>query len=319
VVVVGTAERVAADLRGRIAAGRLRPGDRLPSTRALVAEFGIAMATASRVIATLRSEGLVEVRPGVGTRVAARAEEPPAGGDDPVLRAAVRAAVRIADREGMGAVSMRRLAGEVGVSPMALYRHVADKEDLVDRMCAHALAGVRWGVEPHGWRARVEAAHALLWASLRRHPWLAQEIRLTRPQANAEGIEFSDRVLRALTDAGLPLQEAFTTHLGMFALLRGAAGDLVRDEDDVARTGLDTEAWVSAHEERFRAVFLDGRHPQLARLLVEGYDFSLDVVAHTALARVLDGVEARVAQVRARVRTSAASPGRARRAPRSSS
>ena len=43
---MGQSDRVAAELRGRIAAGQLRPGDLLPSTRALVAEFGIAMATA---------------------------------------------------------------------------------------------------------------------------------------------------------------------------------------------------------------------------------------------------------------------------------
>lgn len=315
---MGTAERVAAELRGRIVAGRLRPGDRLPSTRGLVAEFGIAMATATKVLATLRAEGLAEVVPGVGTRVAARPEAPAAAGEDPALAAAVRAAVRIADREGMAAVSMRRLAGEVGVSPMTLYRYVADKDDLVDRMCARALAGVRWGVEPHGWRARVERAHALLWAVLRRHPWLAHELRLTRPRADAAGVEFSERVLRALVDAGLPLQEAFTTHLALFALLRGAAADLAGDDEEVARTGLDTEGWVTAREEQFRAAFLDGAHPRMAQLLLEGYDFSLDVIAHTGLARVLDGVEARAGELR-ELRRSATSPGRAPRAPRSSS
>jgi DNA-binding transcriptional regulator YhcF (GntR family) len=316
---VGRAEQVAAVLRGRIAGGLLAPGDRLPSTRALVAEFGIAMATASKVIATLRGEGLVEVVAGVGTRVAARPEPPASEGEDPALLAAVRAAVRIADREGMTAVSMRRLAGDVGVSPMTLYRYVADKDDLVDRMCALVLAGVRWGEEPHGWRARVERAHALLWATLTRHPWLAHELRLTRPQASAQGVEFTERVLRALVDAGLPLQEAFTTHLGLFALLRGAAVDLVRDAEDVARTGLDTEGWVTAREEQFRAVFLDGHHPQTGRLLLEGYDFSLDVIAHTALTRVLDGVEARAVVVREEVRTRASTPGRAPRARRSNS
>jgi hypothetical protein len=182
-------------------------------------------------------------------------------------------------------------------------------------MCARALASVRWGDEPHGWRARVERAHELLWALFVRHPWLAHELRLTRPQASADGVEFSERVLRALVDAGLPLQEAFTVHLGLFALLRGAAADLVRDDEDVARTGLDTEGWVTAREEQFRQVFLDGEHPRMAALLLEGYDFSLGVIAQTALARVLDGVEARAGELR----TSAASRARAPRARRSSS
>jgi DNA-binding GntR family transcriptional regulator len=60
---------VVAVIRARIAAGELAPGDRIPSTRQIVAEFGVAMATASKVIAELRREGLVRVRPGVGTIV----------------------------------------------------------------------------------------------------------------------------------------------------------------------------------------------------------------------------------------------------------
>ncbi|WP_344442545.1 winged helix-turn-helix domain-containing protein, partial [Kitasatospora nipponensis] len=72
--------RIAAELRRGIAAGELRPGDRVPSTRRLTQEWGIAMATATKVLAGLRREGLVLSRPGVGTVVAEGADRLAAGG-----------------------------------------------------------------------------------------------------------------------------------------------------------------------------------------------------------------------------------------------
>src|SRR3954447_18382320 len=71
---VPPSERIAAELRRRIAGGELPPGARMPSTRALVQRHGVAMATATKVLTTLRHEGLIRSVPGVGTVVAG---EPP--------------------------------------------------------------------------------------------------------------------------------------------------------------------------------------------------------------------------------------------------
>ena len=71
--------RIAAEIRRRIQTGELRPGDRVPSTRGLVQEFGVAMATATKALATLQQDGVVHSLPGVGTVVGPppRATEPP--------------------------------------------------------------------------------------------------------------------------------------------------------------------------------------------------------------------------------------------------
>ncbi|MBR8744456.1 GntR family transcriptional regulator, partial [Nocardiopsis sp. MG754419] len=61
--------RIVADIRTRIDAGELRPGDRVPSTRDITREWGVAMATATKALAALRREGLVEAVRGVGTVV----------------------------------------------------------------------------------------------------------------------------------------------------------------------------------------------------------------------------------------------------------
>ena len=56
--------RIVGEIRERIASGRLRPGDRVPSTRQITQQWGVAMATATKVISTLRDEGLVDTKPG---------------------------------------------------------------------------------------------------------------------------------------------------------------------------------------------------------------------------------------------------------------
>src|ERR1700759_4480405 len=76
--------RIAAELRGRITRGELAPGQRVPSTREITARWGVAMATATRVLATLRQGGLVHPGPG-GAPVAsgpppAPPRQPPAAG-----------------------------------------------------------------------------------------------------------------------------------------------------------------------------------------------------------------------------------------------
>src|SRR3954452_478814 len=113
--------RIAAELRRRITTGELAPGARVPSTRAIVQRYGVAMATATKVLTTLRHEGLIRSVPGVGTVVAgessprpvertARRRSTPDGG---LGRAAiVAAAIAVADAEGLAALSMRRVAAE---------------------------------------------------------------------------------------------------------------------------------------------------------------------------------------------------------------
>jgi DNA-binding transcriptional regulator YhcF (GntR family)/AcrR family transcriptional regulator len=72
--------RIVAELRARILTGDLRPGDRVPSIRQIAQRWGVAVATATRVMATLRDEGLVEAKIGSGTLVSERAgQKQPAG------------------------------------------------------------------------------------------------------------------------------------------------------------------------------------------------------------------------------------------------
>ena len=190
----------------RIAAGELAPGDRVPSTRQIVEGYGVAMATATKVLTELRLQGLVRAEPGIGTVVVAppaRKARAPAARPS-MQEQVVRAAVRIADAEGLAGLTMRRLAGELGVPTMSLYRHVADKEELLLLMMDRVFAATRRPIRRRtGWRARVEALARLQWSLYRRHPWLAQAVSFTRPLLAPNAMAHTEWAMRALDGLGL--------------------------------------------------------------------------------------------------------------------
>ncbi|GAA0316641.1 TetR/AcrR family transcriptional regulator C-terminal domain-containing protein [Streptomyces polychromogenes] len=301
--------RIVAELRQRIEAGELAPGDRVPSTREITRQWGVAMATASKVLAELRQEGLVKAVPGVGTVVAApsrpaRAAARPAGaaarpqgpsdGTAPLaLGRIVATAVAVADAEGLAAVSMRRVAADLGVAPMSLYRHVADKDDLLTRMMDGVMARHPLPAEPPpGWREAVELAAHRLWELFRRHPWLAPALSMTRPQIIASALPYSEWMLATLVKHGLDEQSAFTAHLTLLNYARGVAVNLEAEREAEAHSGLDSEEWMDHQEPRLHEVLDTGRFPALARLATAGYDFDLDALFEFGLQRLLDGLAA---------------------------
>jgi AcrR family transcriptional regulator len=84
-------------------------------------------------------------------------------------------AVAIADREGLRAVSMRRLARELSVTPMALYWHLSDKDALLDAMAEHVVADARFADEPDGaWQDRYRSVLSTLVTLLHAHPWMGR-------------------------------------------------------------------------------------------------------------------------------------------------
>ena len=86
----------------------------------------------------------------------------------------LRAAVARADKAGIESLSMRRLAEELGVVPMALYKHVANKEELLDGMIDVVVGEIDPPVAGAGWKSAVR--HRILSArrALLRHPWASQ-------------------------------------------------------------------------------------------------------------------------------------------------
>nr|WP_279590945.1 TetR/AcrR family transcriptional regulator C-terminal domain-containing protein [Modestobacter marinus] len=88
----------------------------------------------------------------------------------------MRAAVDLADVAGVEAVSMRRLAQELGVVPMALYKHVANKDQLLDGMVDVVLAEIDPADPALDWQAAVRARVLSARQAVLRHPWARQAI-----------------------------------------------------------------------------------------------------------------------------------------------
>ena len=283
--------RIAAEIAARIAAGELAPGTKIASTRQITAQYGVAMATATKVLAHLREQGLVRALPGVGTVVAPRARPAEAGPDRELV---VSTAVTIADAEGLPGLSMRRLAGELGVPTMSLYRHVADKEELVLLMMDKVFSA--WpppGLSPErdGWRACAEALARMQWSMYRRHMWLAQAVSFTRPLLAPNAMAHTEWVMSALAVAGLDPNAQFLTAVMLANYVRGTAVNLESEAQAEQETGLTDQEWMRARQDRFTAVLAGGKLPMMARFVAaEDREFDLDTLLEFGLQRLLDGL-----------------------------
>jgi DNA-binding transcriptional regulator YhcF (GntR family) len=294
---------IAAELRRRIEAGELGPGDRVPSTRALVREFGVAMATATKALQVLQQEDLVEALPGVGTVVGTRTvrARPPQPSRELNRDDVVRMAIAIADAEGLAALSMRRIAAELGVSTMALYRYVGGKEALVLRMVDTAIGAFPFPAKPAAsWREGIETTARLQWAAYRQHLWLASAISLSRPQAVPKLLPHTDSVLRALGPFGLDGSTALYIAITVFAYVRGVALAMEAEVQAEQDTGMTADEWADQHSgpittminledlAGFRAVFQPGFD----------FDYDLDQLFELGLELVLDGLEVKLSRLR---------------------
>ncbi|MFD4027823.1 TetR/AcrR family transcriptional regulator C-terminal domain-containing protein [Streptomyces sp. NPDC058576] len=285
--------RIVGDIRRRIASGELAPGARVPSTRRITQEWGVAMATATKALATLQQEGLVRAVPGVGTVVAVSGRERDAAPQHGLTRdRIIRAAIALVDSEGLAALSMRRVATDFGVSTMALYRHVPSKGELLRLMSEAVFAGEPRGARPPGWRAQLEREARWLWGLYRRHPWLARAMAaLTRPMASPHAMRYAERVLSALKGLGLTPTQIIHVHLALLGYAQGVAAAVELESQARQDTGMTPEEWMASNEPRLETIQTAGSYPVLSTLFdQEEFDLELDTLFEFGLARMLEGV-----------------------------
>lgn len=126
----------------------------------------------------------------------------------------LRAAVALADESGIAAVSMRRLAAELAVVPMALYKHVADKDELLNGMVDAVIGEIAPAPAGLDWKSAVRQRILAARQAVLRHPWARQviESRTTRTQAV---LRYMDSLAGAFRAGGF---SADLTHHVMHAL-----------------------------------------------------------------------------------------------------
>jgi AcrR family transcriptional regulator len=146
----------------------------------------------------------------------------------------VTAAMELADRDGLDALSMRRLGGILGVDPMSLYNHVRDKDDLLDAMADTAVAGIAPSPGEGHWTERLRSTILSARATMLRHPWAPRLIE-QRDRPGPATLRYFDTVIGILMDGGLAID---LTHHALHLLGSRVIGfnqDLFDDRSEAAR------------------------------------------------------------------------------------
>ena len=223
-------------------------------------------------------------------------------GPKPALSLAriVDAGVRVADSEGLDAVSMGRVAASLGTAPMSLYRHVSSKEELIKLMVDAA-----WGDSPgplladEGWRDGLSRWAWAMRAALRRHPWAAHLPISGLPIMPREIAWFED-ALACL--AGTGLTEA--RKASVILLLSGYVRNLAATEADiaaaVAASGLGVDEWMASYPRMLGQLTDPRRFPALTAFIAAGVFEAADAPDDEfifGLDRILDGVGVLVERV----------------------
>jgi AcrR family transcriptional regulator len=198
----------------------------------------------------------------------------------------LRAAVLLADTGGLDALTMRRLGEELGVEAMSLYKHVANKEDLLDGMVDLVFGEIDLPAGGTDWRTAMRARAVSARTALTRHAW-ATALMQSRTAPGAATLRHHDTVIGTLRGAGFSVVltahafSAIDAYVYGFALQeRSLPFETVEQVEEVGR--------------KMFARMPPGEFPHLTELTVEhilqpGYDYGLEF--EYGLDLVLDGLE----------------------------
>jgi AcrR family transcriptional regulator len=131
-----------------------------------------------------------------------------AGRREPLTKERVlRAAVELADRGGIEALSMRKLGQELGVEAMALYRHVRNKDDILDGAIDAVVAEVQLPRPGDDWQSSIRESALASRQVMLRHPWAPQVI-VERPEIGPATLRHINAMMEILRGAGFSLELA---------------------------------------------------------------------------------------------------------------
>jgi AcrR family transcriptional regulator len=134
-------------------------------------------------------------------------------------------AVELADHLGLERVSIRLVADRAGIPVYRLYRQIRSHSDLLSAMAEYVIRQHAPGdvAPPSDPRAQLEQLARHEWAMYRRHPWLLTVLATTRPPISPALLAMVDRVVSALTDAGIDPADAYRVYLVFSGYIQGMA------------------------------------------------------------------------------------------------
>ncbi|MEU1853416.1 TetR/AcrR family transcriptional regulator C-terminal domain-containing protein [Streptomyces sp. NPDC019990] len=197
------------------------------------------------------------------------------------------AAVALADAEGLEAVTMRKVAAQVGAGVMSLYSYAPDKETLLNLMVDHVSGELPTTNTPTGdWRADLKAIAHLQRALMLRHRWLPAALS-TRRIPGPNTLAFLEHALAALRPTGLD----GAAKLESFAQLTAFVAGHVAHEIAQAAAAQSPDR-ATAEARYLAAVAADGHHPELAEALsAPGRPLTPEATFTRFLNRLIDGLD----------------------------
>ncbi|MER5727166.1 TetR/AcrR family transcriptional regulator [Streptomyces sp. NPDC002138] len=208
----------------------------------------------------------------------------------------VDAAIHLAATEGVEAVSMGRVAKQLGSSAMSLYRYVTAKDELFILM---AEAGV--GTPPPAtvdpaadWRGAITEWAYQQRARLQEKTWILR-IPITGPPATPNQVAWMERGLVSLAHSGLSEGEKLSTLMLIGGLVRNETTLMANIVDAMIKTGVTPDRMLARYTNTLTLLTDPDRHPAVTRLLasgVIGHADAPDAEFAFGLGRILDGLEA---------------------------
>ncbi|HEX4305200.1 MAG TPA: TetR/AcrR family transcriptional regulator C-terminal domain-containing protein [Solirubrobacterales bacterium] len=220
-------------------------------------------------------------------------------GPAPSLRRAdiAAAAVRLADADGIEAVSMRALAGTLGVGATSLYRYVESKEEVIDLMVDHAF-GIDFHFEPSDDpRANLARFARAMRSLLLAHPWMAVH-GAGRPTLGPHVLAMIEAVLGSIDGLGLEIDAMLLAVGTIDAFVRGRVLDQLAEQEAIRRSGFTQEEWLERMEPWMAGILENERFPLVKRVVIDArtpHDPDrIEMQFEGGLEQVLDGLLASV-------------------------
>jgi len=178
----------------------------------------------------------------------------------------LRVAVALADEVGIEALNMRRLAEKLGVVPMALYKHVANKEELLDGMVDIVVGEIEPAVSGTDWRSAVRQRILSARRSLKRHPWASGVIE-SRTNPSPVVLVYLDSMIGMLRAGGFSVDLTHHALHAMGSRLYGFTQEVFNDSQPI-----DPETRATMIRE------MEGLYPRIAEMVGAIYHDEASIV-----------------------------------------
>lgn len=202
------------------------------------------------------------------------------------------AGIGIADADGLDAVSMRRVAAELGTGTSSLYRYVSSKDEMLELMGDGVMGELRGTALVGDWRADLGAIARHLRATAVRHPWMSS----VRANHGPNSLWWTELTLSVFDGMELSTDEMLANLGTLTAFVLGHVLTELGEQEAARRSGLSHERWMEQQGEYGPTIINSGRYPRFTRVIMEARNPHAadrqDREFNAGLERVLDGLAA---------------------------